>query len=266
MRYLFESWAETASRIRKARHILFLSDFDGTLTPIVERPEDAVMPEQVRGLLRSLAKNHHYTVGIISGRALLDLMIRVDVRGIIYAGNHGMEIYGKGVSFVEPVAEGMQSLLRVLHHALSIALKGIKGVIVENKGLSLSVHYRLAEEKEHQRIKDIFEHVSGPLHAGGGIKVTFGKKVYEVRPPVAWNKGKAVEWLVATRGGDRSKGDAWPIFLGDDLTDEDGFAAVKERQGLSVFVGDKAVASEADYYLPSPKEVELLLRRLTEIR
>lgn len=217
-------------------------------------------------MLGSLAKHPRYTVGIISGRALLDLMVRVDVRNIIYAGNHGMEIYGKGVSFVEPVAEGMQSLLRVMHHALSIALEGIRGVIVENKGLTLSVHYRMAEEREHQRIKDIFDHVTGPLHAGGGISVTFGKKVYEVRPPVAWNKGKAVEWLVATHGGDRSKGKVWPIFLGDDLTDEDGFTAANKREGLSVFVGEKATASKASYFLPSPQEVGLFLKRLVDIR
>jgi trehalose-phosphatase len=265
LRYLFDEWEAVSARVKNALHVFLLSDFDGTLTPIVERPEDVILSDEVRRLLRSLVKHPRYTVGIISGRALLDLMVRVDVTDIIYAGNHGMEIYGKGLSFVEPMAEGMQSLLRVLHHALSVALKGIEGVIVENKGLSLTVHYRMAEEKEHHRIKDIFEHVSGPLHAEGGVRVTFGKKVYEVRPPVAWNKGKAVEWLVAAHGGDRSKGESWPIFLGDDLTDEDGFAAVKERQGLSVFVGDKAVASKADCYLPSPKEVGLFLRRLVEI-
>jgi trehalose 6-phosphate phosphatase len=266
LRYLFDHWDEIGARIKRARHILFLTDFDGTLAPIVEQPEEAVISDEVRKLLRSLVKHPLYTVGIISGRATKDLMERVDIRDIIYAGNHGMEIYGRDISFVEPTAEGTRSFLRILHHALSIALKGIEGVIVENKGLSLSVHYRMAEEKENQRIKGIFDRVTRPWHTRGTVRVTFGKKVYEVRPPTAWNKGKAIEWLLAVYGRDRAKGETWPIFLGDDLTDEDGFTVVKRRGGLSIFVGDSARESNADYFLSSTQEVELLLKRLVETR
>ena len=265
MRYLFEDWAEIASRIRRAHRIFLLTDFDGTLTPIVERPEDAILSKEIRDSLASLAKNHRYMVGIISGRDLRDLMSRVGVAGVTYAGNHGLEIHGKGLSFVEPIAQGMQSLLRVLHHALSVAFRGIEGVFVEDKGLTLSIHYRMAKDREEDRIKEIVDRITGPLHAGGRVKVTTGKKVYEVRPPVAWDKGKAIEWLLA-RGGVRPGDNTWPVFVGDDVTDEDGFAVVNRRNGISVFVGEPAAVSRAVYYLPSPQEVGVLLTRLVDIR
>lgn len=265
MRYLFDDWGDVATRVRRAGHVFLLTDFDGTLAPIVERPEDAVLSEGIKAVLRALAKNQRYTVGVISGRALTDLVDRVGVGGIIYAGNHGLEIRGRGLSFIEPVAERMKAIFRVLHHALSIALHGIEGVFVEDKGLTLSVHYRMARDREAERVREIVDRVTGPLHEGGRVRLTTGKKVVEVRPPVAWDKGKAIEWLLTRRVAGRSTAGTWPIFLGDDVTDEDGFAVVNKRRGLSVFVGHAMAESRAPYYLSSPAEVGDFISRLSAI-
>jgi trehalose-phosphatase len=262
MRYLFDVWDEVAHRLKSANHILLLSDYDGTLTPIVDKPELAVLPQEIKKLLRKLAKNRRYTVGIISGRALADLKSKVDLEGIIYAGNHGLEIEGFGSSFLEPIAEEMRPFLQMLNQALSATLRGIKGVFVEDKGLTVSVHYRLVDDIEEGRVKDTFRKVTDTLCVMGKIRITQGKKVYEIRPPVDWDKGKAIAWLMAECREVRGKGGALPIYLGDDLTDEDGFKAIERNDGISIFVGEGSLQSAARYFLKSPEEVAQFLKML----
>lgn len=262
MQYLFDVWNKVAHRLKSAQHVLLFFDFDGTLTPIVDRPESTVLPAETRKLLRTLAKNRHYTVGIVSGRALADLKDKVNVDGIIYAGNHGLEIEGFGSNFLEPVAEEMRPFLQMLGQALSATLRGIKGVFVEDKGLTISVHYRSVDDTEERKVRDAFARVTDPLHVTGRIKVTQGKKVYEIRPPVDWDKGKAVAWLIANCRQARGKGGAVPLYLGDDLTDEDGFKVIEKTGGVSVFVGEGNFPSVARYFLKSPEEVTELLGML----
>ena len=140
MQYLFDVWNKVSQRLKSAKHVLFLSDLDGTLTPIMDRPELATLAPETRKMLRALAKNKRYTVGIVSGRALTDLKRTVDVEGIIYAGNHGLEIEGFGSDFLEPIAEEMRPFFQILTQVLSATFRGNKGVFVEDKGLTLSVH------------------------------------------------------------------------------------------------------------------------------
>ena len=262
MQYLFDVWNKVAHRIQSADHILLLSDYDGTLTPIVDRPELATFPHETRRLLQRLGKNRRYTVGIISGRALTDLKGRVGVDGIIYAGNHGLEIEGFGSSFLEPIAEEMRPFFHMLRQALSATFRGIRGVFVEDKGLTLSVHYRSVDEAEEGKVTDAFTRITDPLHVTGSIRITKGKKVYEIRPPVDWDKGKAIAWLIAKYEETRGKGGALPIYLGDDLTDEDGFKTIERHRGISIFVGEESFQSIARYFLNSPEEVAEFLKML----
>ncbi len=262
MQYLFGAWDKVRPLIKKAEHILLLSDYDGTLTPIVERPEIANLSENTRKLLRTLAKNPRYTVGIISGRALADLKGKVGLEGIIYAGNHGLEIEGFGYSYFDPVAEEVRPFLQLLGNVLSTTLKGIRGAFVENKGLTLSVHYRTVDETEEEAVADTFKRVTDPLHTTGRIRVTQGKRVYEIRPPVDWDKGKAVIWLLEKCRQVKRKGRILPIYIGDDLTDEDGFRAVEKNNGISILVSDELRQSLAGYFVKSPEEVVKLLEML----
>ena len=258
-------WSEVVGQLQSAQHILFLTDYDGTLTPIVERPELANLPDSTRRLLRALVRQRHVTVGIISGRALVDLRNRVAISGIIYAGNHGLEIEGPGVTFVNPLAEEMRPILRIMHQVLSRALRSIRGVVVEDKGLTLSVHYRLVEVGKTEEVKSLFERIVGGARALGKVRITSGKKVYEVRPAVDWDKGKAIRLLMKKYGrGGRTSG-LLPVYLGDDLTDEDGFRAIeKYGSGISVFVGEANRDTAARYFLRSPAEVEKFLSTLLE--
>lgn len=262
MQYLFNAWNKVAQRLKSSKHVLLLFDLDGTLIPIVDRPELATLPRETRRLLRTLAKNHRYTVGVVSGRALADLKGKVGVEGIIYAGNHGLEIEGFGSNFLEPIAEEMMPFLRILNQVLSATLKGIKGVFVEDKGLTLSVHYRTANDTEEKKVRDAFTRITDPLHVTGRIRVTQGKKVYEIRPPVDWDKGKAIAWLIARCRETRGKEGALPVYLGDDLTDEDGFKVIEKNNGISVFIGAEDSQTVARHFLKSPEEVTELLKML----
>lgn len=265
MEHLLSVWPRVALQLRDARHILLLIDYDGTLTPIVERPELANLTESTKLVFEALARRYEFKVGVISGRALADLKDKVGIRGIIYAGNHGMEIDGPGISFVNPMAEEFQPILRIVHQVLSRALQGIRGVVIEDKGLSLSVHYRLAEEDKTEEVKNTFERITGGAQALGKVKITSGKKVYEVKPAVAWDKGKAIKLLMKKYGKGGRKSGLLPIYLGDDLTDEDGFRVIENYgNGLSVFVGEKGQHSAARYFLKSPTEVVAFLEILLE--
>ena len=265
MEHLLSVWPGIVKQLRDARHILLLTDYDGTLTPIVESPELANLSEDVRRILRALARRRHFSLGIISGRALADLEEKVGISGIIYAGNHGLEIEGPGISFVNPVADELRPILRIMHYVLSRALGTIRGVFVENKGLSLSVHYRLCERQRALEVERIVQQVVGGSAVSGHAKIIPGKKVYEVRPAVTWDKGKAIKLLMKKYGKGGRKSGLLPVYFGDDLTDEDGFRVIEGYGiGLSVFVGEQNQQSTARYFLKSPAEVATFMSTLLE--
>jgi trehalose 6-phosphate phosphatase len=266
MQHLFQSWEAFSSEIKAASHILFLSDYDGTLTPIVGRPDEALLSSGVREKLRALAEKPAFSVGIITGRLLSEVKALVEIEGIYYAGNHGLEIEGPGLSFIKPEAKAARVEIEDIVRQLSTRLAGIEGVIVEDKGLSLSVHYRLVKESQEQVVAETFREVTSPRLRDGKIRVSSGKKVLEVRPPIDWHKGKAVETIkkelekvIGTEIGP-------VIYLGDDTTDEDAFKVIHRPQGWSIYVGQENPSSNAEYFLESTLEVETLLSRMLELK
>jgi len=262
MKYLLACWDVVAVKIREAKHILLLIDYDGTLTPIVERPELAYLSLEVKECLQGLAGVPYLTLGIISGRTLEDLQERVDINGIIYVGNHGLEIEGPGVSFVNPAAKQEVPLLHSLWQDIDKAIADIRGARIDNKGLTLSLHYRLVDEAQLDELNHIFnEMVKSPL-ASGQIRVTPSKKAYDIRPAVDWDKGKAMEFIAKKLNG-RNK--PLMLFLGDDVTDYDGFRLANRDGGISIFVGDTRTNPPAQYFLHSPIEVYQLLGMLIEV-
>jgi len=266
MEHLFKSWQAFSTDCRAASHILFLSDYDGTLTPIVDRPRDAVLSPAVRDMLSSLARKSDFSVGIISGRSLAELKYMTAIEGIYYAGNHGLEIEGPALDYISPDAEYAKAMIKDLAGQLAAALENIAGVIVEDKGLGLSVHYRLVKEEEQDDVAVIFKRVISPLADAGKIKTTSGKKVFEVRPPIDWHKGKAVESIRREIKSLLKLDGVLTIYMGDDTTDEDAFNVLHRPEGWSIYVGEENSSSHAEYYLNSVTEVEELLSRLLKLR
>ncbi len=257
MPHLLYVWSAVSRRIREASRTLLAFDFDGTLTPIVDRPDQAVLAPEARGILASLSKQDRYLTGIISGRSLADIRVRADVPGLVYAGNHGLEMAGPGLDFVHPGAGKLRETQTELCRQLRSDLADLPGVLVEDKGLTLSVHYRMAAENAAVEVEARFNDAVSPFVYPGGLRTTKGKMVLEVRPDLAWGKGEAIARLW----------EVYPdlsltIFFGDDVTDEDGFAAVQARGGIAVFVGEGRSPTQALHRLDSPKEVTETMRLL----
>ncbi|MFC1970356.1 trehalose-phosphatase [Chloroflexota bacterium] len=266
MQHLFQSWQALSAEIMAASHLLLLSDYDGTLTPIVGRPVDAILSPQVRAQLITLAQKPTVSAGVISGRSLSELKSMVAIAGIYYAGNHGLEIEGPGLSFVSAAAEAAQATIKTLAWQLVGVLGSTPGVIIEDKGLSLSVHYRLVKPGEEKMVVETFNRVISPLVNAGRVRITSGKRVLEVRPPIDWHKGKAVEAITRELKALLKLEQVLVIYMGDDTTDEDAFKAVHRPEGWSIFVGEKNAPSSAGYFLNSTTEVGEFLSRLIELK
>ncbi len=256
MRYLFSDWDRFFFKIKKSPHVFLFLDYDGTLTPIVSTPEKAKLPLAVRNSIKRLKTSPRFTVAVISGRSLRDVKRMVDIRRIIYAGNHGLEIEGADRRILMPAGSSAGPSIKKIKVSLQRALSRIKGVRVEDKGRTLSVHFRLVRSGQRRLVKRIFARTARPYVLSKKIKLSSGKMVLEVRPAAEWDKGKAVVALLA-----QSK-KALPVYIGDDRTDIDAFRALKGR-GISIFVGRPKKGISADYYLKGPRDVAALLHKFT---
>jgi trehalose 6-phosphate phosphatase len=218
-----------------------LLDVDGTLAPIVARPELSAVPEETRAELRRLV-GRYALVGCVSGRTGEDAAQLVGVDGITYVGVHGLEL--------APAAERWRETLR--------PFAAEAWPWVEDKGISVSLHWRLAED-EGAAIRRLLEVAVRAEEAG--LDVRWGRKVLELRPPVAADKGTAVRALLAANGLQRA------LYAGDDTTDLDAFRGLDGLElGVRVAVasaeGPPALREAADLVVGSPAELVELLRSL----
>jgi trehalose 6-phosphate phosphatase len=248
-------------RMAERRPAVFL-DYDGTLTPIVDRPEEAVISASMRAAVRALAAR--CTVCVVSGRDRRVVQGLMGVDDLVVAGSHGFDIWSPDTGTVER-QEGaeFEELVEQVTSRLHEQLDSIDGALIEPKRSSVGVHYRLVAEEERARIAAVVDEVLADHPQE--LKVTPGKMVYEIQPRVEWDKGKAVLYLLEALGLDRE--DVVPLYLGDDITDEHAFEALGSR-GVGIFVGDAddpelaGRSTAAAFRLRSCDEVERFLLAL----
>ncbi len=260
MKYLFDHWGSVEQKLKRANRLLLLLDYDGTLTPIVRRPQQARLDRQTKKWLRCTARLPRVTVAIVSGRALSDVSNLVSLRNVYYAGNHGLEIRAGKRKFVHPIALQARSTLRTIARQLKRTLRDTSGATIDDKELTLSVHYRRVKRGQIGLVKQRLMSVLRPFLSNSSVRTMKGKKVIEVRPNTGWNKGHAVGWLMKTFGNRPP----FPVFIGDDITDEDAFRRLR-RKGLTVHVGKRS-SSHAEYYVRGTEDVCDLLRSICELR
>ncbi len=247
---------EIDAELAERRVVVFL-DYDGTLTPIVARPEDAVLSDDMRATVEALAIQ--CPVAIISGRGLKDVRERVAIDGIYYAGSHGFEIAGPARRIEEyGLAREHLPALDDAQEALEALLQTVPGAQVERKKFSIAVHYRNVEESQTAAVEEIVDRIRA-RHAG--LRKARGKKVFELQPAVDWHKGRALGWLLEQLHLARSE--VVPLYIGDDLTDEDAFRAL-EAHGIGIVVGEGDRTTAARYRLREPDEVRRFLHSLAE--
>jgi trehalose 6-phosphate phosphatase len=260
MNHLLNHWEQCKDTFEGKPLALFL-DFDGTLSPIAATPDEAVFPKKNKDLLEKIAKCKKCKIAVVSGRSLKDIKKRVNIRQITYVGNHGLEIEGPQIKFEYLIPKRIQDSIHQLKEELTSALSSIKGLLFDEKGLTLSIHYRLVPSAQVLPVKKIFTQTSDPYRKRGDIQVTFGKKVMEIRPPVKWNKGHAVSWLL-DKYQPIENHSLVPFYIGDDETDEDAFSILKDS-GVTSVVGEQPTAAE--YYLQNQKEVTKVLQEIAHL-
>ncbi len=254
---LFESTVQNRIRILEAPHIALFLDFDGTLAPICGRPADVRLEPEVRETLVALARRDDIVLSIVSGREVRELRELIDVPGLIYAGNHGLQIVGKHLNFLEPVAAARRELIDTIAADLVHKLNYIPGTEVEFKELSVAVHYRRSKPEDATAVGNAVRRAAedaGPL-----VQINSGKMVWEIVPRTGWNKGTATSWIYNRLGLPK----ALVIYVGDDRTDEDAFQ--RFRDSVTIRVGDPR-ETMANYFLQSPGEVHEFLQWLESSR
>jgi alpha,alpha-trehalase len=237
-------------------------DYDGTLTPIVRRPEDAKLPSQSKDMLEQLSKK--FTVGIISGRDRTEIQSLVNISSLYYAGNHGFDIAGPGnCSFIHPSAKIVQPYLSRAELYISESLSSINGILIERKQFSIAVHYRLVNPADVEMIRKELALICDVIK---GLKISSGKKVFELQPDIEWNKGTAVLWLIEKLYPIASLSpNTTFVYIGDDITDEDAFREIADI-GISILVGSHGSMTSAKYHLDSVAQVYNLIEMLLSLK
>ncbi|XP_022965072.1 probable trehalose-phosphate phosphatase F [Cucurbita maxima] len=274
------SLEQITSYARNKKIAVFL-DYDGTLSPIVDDPDCALMSNTMRFAVRNVAK--YFPTAIISGRKREKVFDLVGLTELYYAGSHGMDIVGpvsqtvlnshpnctrstdhqgKDVNLFQPAREFLPMIDEVFG-TLVEKTKDIRGAKVENHKFCAAVHYRNVHEKNWPTIAQCVHDV---LKDHPRLRLTHGRKVLEIRPVFDWNKGKAVEFLLESLGLNASE-DVLPIYIGDDRTDEDAFKVLRERnQGYGILVSSVPKETNAFYSLRDPPEVMEFLMGLVGSR
>ncbi|KAG8493952.1 hypothetical protein CXB51_011256 [Gossypium anomalum] len=279
----------------KGKQIVMFLDYDGTLSPIVEDPDQAFMPKEVNSFLFPIHVYHqpiklllipffvsnqmratvrdvarYFPTAIVTGRCRDKVYSFVKLAGLYYAGSHGMDIKGpsksckykkgnQGVLF--QAASEFLPMIDEVYKDLVEKTKSIPGTKVENNKFCVSVHFRCVDEKSWAALA---EQVRSVLNHYPKLKLTQGRKVLEIRPTIKWDKGRALEFLLESLGYANST-NVLPVYIGDDRSDEDAFKVLRERgQGLGILVSKLPKETNASYSLQEPSEVKEFLKRLVD--
>ncbi|XP_042398587.1 probable trehalose-phosphate phosphatase 6 [Zingiber officinale] len=253
----------------KGKQVVMFLDYDGTLSPIVEDPDRAFMSDEMREAVKEVAS--HFPTAIVSGRCTEKVSSFVKLPELYYAGSHGMDIKGpeEGTQhskvnthcvLCQPAKEFLPMIDEVCK-SLEDIVKSIPGSRVENNKFCLSVHFRCVEEKKWNLLADLVKLV---IMDYPKLKLTYGRKVLEIRPSIKWDKGKALEFLLESLGFD-GYNNVFPLYIGDDCTDEDAFEVLRDReQGFGIIVSKIAKETKASFSLREPAEVLKFLHCLVE--
>jgi alpha,alpha-trehalase len=248
---------EIFRRLHERTPAIFL-DYDGTLTPIVEDPAEAKLPVKTKRIIKRLAEQ--YSVAMISGRDLADVQNMVGIDDIGYAGSHGFDISGPGGQYRDQEkGKGFLPALDRAEAELAKALQDIPGTRVERKLFAIAIHYRQVARGKLDELEKRFDKV---LSNYPDLRKTTGKEIFELRPNVDWDKGKALIHLLEALYTDSSR--VMPVYIGDDDTDEDAFQAISDR-GIAIVVGTDKRPTAAHYALRDTDEVAQFLQELVAL-
>lgn len=256
MWYLFNNLSKIEGRLRSSGGILIMLDFDGTLSPIALTPSRAILPEGIKSALLKCSK--FFPIVVISGRPLKDIKMKIGLKNLIYAGNHGLEWQIKKKINYWPVPKETIKLLLDIKQKFQKIEQKYSGVLLEDKYFSLAIHYRQLDSIFISNFKRDANKIIGSLNNSSILQVLRGKKVIELRPNLDWNKGKFA-LFIHQYFQNKLKLKLVPVYMGDDKTDEDVFNLFDK--GITARVGQNKT-SYAKYYLRDAAQVKLFLNWL----
>ncbi len=227
-------------------------DFDGVLSEITSHPADAALSPRTAKAIEKLSGREDTRLAVLSGRRIGELQKLVGLPGIYYSGNHGLQIEGPGIQWTHPEATAMD---RALWQTLMKEIRAIPGALVEHKSLGAAVHYRQVPPSYRRRLQGIVRDYLRGL--GPRFRILRGKKIYDLRSSLDWDKGRALAMIRDRLTEARS----WnALFIGDDTTDEEAFRTLGPG-ALTVRVG-RVSRSNARYVIPRRPLVDILLEKL----
>jgi trehalose-phosphatase len=247
--------------------LALMLDIDGTLSPIARTPAEAGVPEATRNVLRQLATLPHVTVALVSGRSAADAWTMAGVEGAWVIGNHGLELRTpSGQVSANDEVRRFENAVAQAARSLSSVHRTAPGALLENKRWTLSLHYRLADASSVPALLRRAREVADAC----GLRVTEGKKVVELRPPISIDKGTASAAFAERQGALREGASA--LYAGDDSTDEDAFRELRARSSRAVTArivaadDHRTVDTHAEFALASPDELRQILEWLAARR
>ena len=243
-----------ARRLGRATRLALFLDYDGTLAHIARTPEDAVLAPLVRSVLRALVAQRGMRIAIVTGRSLRQIRPMVRSLQVDLAVNHGLQIVSDGRRWTHPALQAAVPHLKTIARDVADVLGPIPGVNIENKRWSIGVHFRNVAARRIPTLRRLVRRMVRLYR--GELTVLRGKMVLEIRPAAPWTKGDAILRLLS---GPRYTG-AFPVFIGDDRTDEDGFAVLAQR-GLTIRVG-RSRRTAAHYAVRTVQDVHAFLELL----
>lgn len=251
--------AALAEIARKPHRYLFF-DFDGTLSPITDRPQDAAAHPDILAPLESLCRQPRTTLTVVSGRPVSDIRERLPLPGLVVAGVHGLVIDGPSFHQTHSDAARVEPLIQRAADRLGREIGALEGIVIENKGITVAVHYRRAGSSDAEHARSAARDV---VRSFPGIRALEGKKVVELRPDIDWDKGRAVSFILERLSGSTWESRGGVLYMGDDRTDEDAFR-VLDGKAVTVKVGELG-STAARYRVRDPDEVVGLVRELLSL-
>ena len=255
--------ADAVARRVGDRHLLLLTDYDGTLAELAPTPAEAVLTDAAREALRRVAALDRLTLGVVSGRRLADVSERVGPSPAYAAGLHGLEIEGRSAAFRHFSLNTARPIIDKVAAEAAVHLSWCPGVLLENKTYALTCHVRLVPDELAESALGTFEAIAEPYLEVGTLRMLIGARAMELLPAADWNKGRAVEWI--RRHVSRRIGHSVPVvYLGDDRTDEDAFTALA-GDDFAIGVGLRPHSHMIDGRLSGPAAVGEFLELIAKL-
>lgn len=260
MKYVFRDIVNIKKILKN--NIVLLLDFDLTLSPLAQNPTHAFLPKNIKGYLTKIIK--HTPIVIITGRKLSDIKKKVNIKGMLYAGNNGME-HNLNIKYkisADISVASKKALLRTKREMKKINKK-YPEIIFEDKKYSIALGYRQIKSTKIQSVELLFKKIQNEIRKEGLLETHLDKKTFEVRLKNRINKGTACLMAISILQNKLHKR-IIPIYIGDSRTDEDAFKILKTR-GMTIKVG-RNKNSTAKWYLRNQAEVITFLRLVDALK